>query len=238
MHLAHQAVNNLLAALPLNDYQRVLARLEPVTLHFGDVLYQFDKPIHHVYFPTNSQVSLLTLTEGHQALVVSMVGHEGMLGIPLALGVNDSPVCALVQGAGMAWRMTSEHFHDEFQLNLLLQRNVHRYIHELMVELAQTAACNRFHHVEARLARWLLMMRDRVRSNKLHLTQDLLGHMLGVRRVGVTQAAGTLRERKLISYSRGEISILDGPGLEAAACSCYRINKSIHDQPQPQACVS
>ncbi len=230
MPLVCQDANNLLAALPGNDYQRVLARLEPVTLHFGDELYQFGQAIDHVYFPTNSQISILTLSEGHQSLVVSMVGHEGMLGIPLALGVNESPVSALVQGAGMAWRMSAAHFHDEFQLNTLLQRNVHRYIHELMVELAQTAACNRFHHVEARLARWLLMMRDRVRSNKLHLTQDLLGHMLGVRRVGVTQAAGALRERKLISYSRGEISILDGPGLEAAACSCYRISKNIHEQ--------
>ncbi len=231
MPLASQAANNLLAALPDNDYPRMLARLELVTLHFGDVIYQFDQPIEHVYFPTNSQVSILTRTEGHQALVVSMAGHEGMLGIPLALGVNDSPVRALVQGSGMAWRMTSAHFHDEFQQNMLLQRNVHRYIHELMVELAQTAACNRFHHVEARLARWLLMMRDRVLSNKLHLTQDLLGQMLGVRRVGVTQAAGALRQRKLISYSRGEISILDAPGLEAAACSCYRLNKFIHQQP-------
>ncbi|MFA6973039.1 MAG: Crp/Fnr family transcriptional regulator [Gallionella sp.] len=229
MPLAYQAVNSLLAALPSNDYQHVLDRLEPVTLTFGEVLYQFGKPIQHVYFPTNSQVSLQTLTEGHQALQVCMVGHEGMLGIPLALGVGDSPVCALVQGNGMALRMTSANFLNEFRLNVLLQRNVHRYIHELMVELAQTAACNRFHHVEARLARWLLMMRDRVRSNQLHLTQDLLGHMLGVRRVGVTQAAGALRQRKLISYSRGEIIILDGQGLEAAACPCYRINKRIDD---------
>jgi CRP-like cAMP-binding protein len=215
-------VNSLLAALPRNGAPLLFDRMQPVALVFGDVLYYPGKPIHHVYFPTNSLISLLNLTEGHQALEVGMVGHEGMLGIPLALGVNDSPVYAQVQGAGMAWRMTSAHFHDEFLKNALLQRKVYRYIHELMVQLAQTAVCNRFHHIEARLARWLLMTRDRVRSNHLHLTHDLLAHTLGVRRVGVTQAAGALRLKKLISYSRGEINILDEIGLEAAACPCYQ----------------
>lgn len=221
--------NSLLAALPGKDYQRLLARLEPVRLTFGEALYCPGEPISHVYFPTDSLVSLLTLAEGHQALEVGMVGREGMLGIPLALGVSDSPVRALVLGSGMALRMTSAHFRNEFQQNLLLRREVYRYTYELMVQLTQTAACNRFHRVEARLARWLLMTRDRMQSNRFHLTQDLLGDMLGVRRVGVTKAAGALRLRKLIGYNRGEISILDGDGLEAAACQCYQIVKGMHD---------
>jgi CRP-like cAMP-binding protein len=129
----------------------------------------------------------------------------------------------------MALRMTSAHFRNEFQQSMLLQREVYRYTYELMVQMTQTAACNRFHRVEARLARWLLMSRDRVRSNQFHLTQDLLDNMLGVRRVGVTNASGALRQRKLISYNRGEISILDGDGLEAAACQRYQIVKDMHN---------
>ncbi|MDP1997288.1 MAG: Crp/Fnr family transcriptional regulator [Gallionella sp.] len=215
--------------MPHKDYQLLLDRLEPVTLTFGEVLYRPGEPIHHVYFPTDSLVSLLTLAEGHQALEVGMVGYEGMLGIPLALGVNDSPVRALVLGSGTALRMASADFRNEFQRSLLLQREVYRYTYELMAQMTQTAACNSFHQVEARLARWLLMTRDRMRSNQFHQTQDLLGNILGVRRVGVTKAAGALRQRKLISYNRGEISILDGDGLEAAACQCYQVVKDMHD---------
>jgi CRP-like cAMP-binding protein len=221
--------NSLLAALPRKAYQLLLARLEPITLTFGEELYRPREPIRHVYFPTDSLVSLLTPVEGHQALEVGLIGREGMLGIPLALGVSDSPVRAMVLGSGMALRMTSAHFRNEFQHSVLLQREVYRYTYGLMVQMTQTAACNRFHRVEARLARWLLMTRDRVRSNKFYLTQNLLGNMLGVRRVGVTKAAGALRQRKLISYNRGEISILDGDGLEAAACQCYQIVKEMHE---------
>lgn len=234
MHGANRipVTNSLLAALPRTDYPQLLDRLEPISLTFGEVLYRLGEPIHHVYFPTDSLVSLLTLIEGHQDLEVGMVGHEGMLGIPLVLGVSASPVRAIVRGAGMALRMTAAHFHEELQHSVLLQREVRRYTHELMVQLTQTAACNRFHRVEARLACRLLMTRDRMRSNQFHLTQDLLGNMLGVRRVGVTKAADALRQRKLISYNRGEISILDGEGLEAAACQCYQIVKDIHDVAQ------
>jgi len=221
--------NDLLAALPGKDYQHLLVHLDPVRLTFGEVLYRPGEAISHVYFPTDSLISLLTQVEGHQALEVGLIGHEGMLGIPLALGVSDSPVRALVLGSGMALRMTSVDFLNEFRQNPLLQREVHRYTYELMVQMTQTAACNRFHQVEARLARWLLMTRDRLRSNKFHLTQELLGDMLGVRRVGVTKAAGALRQRNLISYNRGEISILDGEGLEAAACQCYQIVKDMHE---------
>jgi CRP-like cAMP-binding protein len=221
--------NSLLAALPDKVYQSLLVRLEPILLTFGEVLYRPGEPIRHVYFPTDTLVSLLTIAKGHQALEVGMVGREGMLGIPLALGVNDSPVHAVVQGAGMALRMASAHFHQEFQLSVQLQREVYLYIYELINQMAQTAACNRFHRIEARLARWLLMTRDRVRSNQFHLTQDILSNMLGVRRVGITKAAGDLRLRNLISYNRGEISILDGEGLEAAACQCYQIVKDMRD---------
>ena len=226
MHIA----NSLLAALPCKDYQRLLPRLEPVTLTFGEVLYRPGEPIQHVYFPTDSLVSLLTLVEGHMALEIGLVGREGMLGIPLALGTNDSTVRALVQGTGTALRMKTAHFLSNLRQSAPLQSEIHRYIHERMVQITQTAACNRFHLVEARLARWLLMTRDRVGSNQFRLTQDLLGAMLGVLRVAVTKAAGALQQRKLISYCRGEISILDGHGLEAAACRCYQVVKNVHDR--------
>jgi CRP-like cAMP-binding protein len=221
--------NSLLSALPDKDNQQLQAQLETVSLIFGEVLYRPGEPIRHVYFPTDSLVSLLTQIEGHQALEVGLIGHEGMLGVPLALGVSDSPVRTLVLGSGMALRMTSANFLTEFKQNPHLQREVHRYTYELMVQMTQTAACNRFHQVEERLARWLLMTRDRLRSNSFHLTQELLGDMLGVRRVGVTKAAGALRQRNLISYNRGEISILDGEGLEAASCQCYQIVKDMHE---------
>jgi CRP-like cAMP-binding protein len=221
--------NSLLAALPAQEYRLLLRRLKPVALVSGEILYRPGDVMRHVYFPVDTMVSLLTVAEGHQALEVGMVGREGMLGIPLALGVNESPVQAVVQGAGTALRMASTDFLREFHQSKIMQREVYHYIYELMIQMTQTAACNRFHQVEARLARWLLMTRDRVRSNQFHLTQDLLSNMLGVRRVGVTKAAGDLRMRKLISYNRGEIVIIDGDGLEAAACQCYQIVKDMHD---------
>ena len=229
MPVASQApiANNLLAALPRKEYQRLLAGLEPVTLTFGDILYEPEQPIRHVYFPTDSLVSLLTLADGHLALEVGMVGPEGMVGTPVPLGINVSAVRALVQGSGTAMRMTTARFRKEFRDCPPLQRALYRYIHVLMAQVTQTAACNRFHVVEARLARWLLMTRDRVRANQFRLTQEFLAHMLGVRRVGVTKAASALQQRKLIRYSRGEISILDDKGLEAAACRCYQVVKNV-----------
>lgn len=219
--------NSLLAALPRKDYQRLLTGFEPVTLTFGEVLYEPGKPIRHVYFPSDSLVSLLTLVEGHMALEIGLVGREGMLGIPVALGINHSPVRALVQGTGTALRMTSARFRSEYGKCGPLHRELNRYIHERLVQITQTAACNRFHPVEARLARWLLMTRDRMGTNHFHHTHELLGNMLGVLRVAVTKSAGALQQRKLISYSRGEINILDGKGLEAAACRCYQIVKDL-----------
>ncbi|HEX6321300.1 MAG TPA: Crp/Fnr family transcriptional regulator [Burkholderiales bacterium] len=214
--------NGVLAALPRKAYLALLPGLAPVTLAFGRVLYEPGATIPDVYFPGRSVVSLLTVVDGHEALEVGLVGHEGMVGIPLALGIDVSPVRALVQGAGSALRMSAGRFRKAFSASPPLQRGLHRYAHELMAQVTQTAACNRFHRVEARLARWLLMTRDRVRSGQFHLTHEFLAHMLGVRRVGVTEAASGLQQRKLIDYSRGNIRILDDAGLEAAACSCYQ----------------
>ena len=226
------AANSLLATLPRREYQRLLSRLEPVKLTFGEVLYEPGKPIRHVYFPTDSLVSLLTLVEGHMALEIGLVGREGMLGIPVALGIKNSPVRALVQGTGTALRMTSAHFRSEYQKCGPLNTELNRYIHERIVQITQTAACNRFHPIEGRLARWLLMTRDRMRSDQFRLTQELLGNMLGVLRVAVTNAAGAMQQRNLIRYSRGNISILDGKGLEAAACRCYQVVKNMHERIQ------
>ena len=218
-----KVANSLLAALPGKNYQHLLSGLEPVELKFGDVLYEAGQKIRYVYFPGNSLVSLLTVVEGHMALEVGMVGREGMVGLPLALGADVSQVRALVQGAGTALRMESARFSREIRKNPQLQQGVHRYANALMAQVSQTAACNRFHVVVARLARWLLMTRDRVRSGEFRLTHEFLAHMLGVRRVGVTTAARTLHARKLIEYSRGQIRILDHKGLEAAACECYSL---------------
>jgi CRP-like cAMP-binding protein len=217
--------NRLLASLPREEYRRLFPRLEQVTLAFGEILYEPGDTIEHVYFPSLSLVSLLTLVDEHLALEVGLVGCEGAVGVPVALGFSVSPVRALVQGSGVAMRMKSAHFLKELRQNPHFQRAFLRYTHALMTQVAQTAACNRFHVVEARLARWLLMTRDRLQSNEIHLTQAFLSHMLGVRRVGVTKAAGQLQRRGLLEYSRGYIRIIDPPGLEATACSCYLATK-------------
>jgi CRP-like cAMP-binding protein len=219
--------NSLLAALPRKEYQQLLGRLKPVTLTFGQVLYEPGDAIRHVYFPNDSLVSLLTLVDGHLALEVGMVGPEGMAGAPLSLGISVSPVRALVQGTGTALRMTATDFRGAFRQSPSLRQALHRYVHLLMVQVTQTAACNRFHVVEARLARWLLMTRDRVGASRFRLTQEFLAHMLGVRRSGVTQAASALQQRHLIRYSRGNITILDQKGLEAASCRCYAMVKGM-----------
>jgi hypothetical protein len=161
-----------------------------------------------------------------------MIGNEGMVGMPMALGIGNSSVRALVQGGGSALRMTAARFRAELKKNLPLQRALFRYTHLLMAQISQTAACNRFHEAEARLARWLAMTSDRVHADQFRLTHEFLAHMLGVRRVGVTQAAMELQRKNLINYSRGHIRILDRKGLEAAACSCYRIVKDLQDTAQ------
>jgi CRP-like cAMP-binding protein len=222
--------NRLLAALPAKDYARLATGLEPVTLTYGDILYEPGEAMHEVYFPNDCLVSLLTLVEGHRALEVGLVGREGMIGARLALGAATSSVRALVQGTGTAMRMNSGRFLSEFRRSPALQRALFQFTDTLMIQISQTAACNRFHIVEARLARWLLMTAERMASNQFHLTHDFLADMLGVRREGVTVAASALQQRKLISYRRGNITIIDSPGLEAASCSCYR---AVMERAQP-----
>jgi CRP-like cAMP-binding protein len=215
--------NELLAAMPRKAYDALAPALAPVTLAFGEVLYAADAPIVHVYFPCESMVSLLAPVENHFDVEVGLVGREGMVGASLGLGIAHSPVKALVQGAGSALRLSAAGFRRELARNPALRRAVNGYLHSLMQQITQTAACNRFHVVEARLARWLLMTRDRMRSSKFRMTHEFLSHMLGVRRVGVTEAASSLQRQKLIEYTRGNISILDELGLEAACCGCYGI---------------
>ncbi len=193
------------------------------------MLYEPGDPIRHVYFPDTSLVSLLTLADGHLALEVGLIGREGMVGIPLVLGHDRSGVRALVQGAGPALRMGAAPFQAAFRASPPLQRELYRYTYTLMAQISQTAACNRFHLIEARLARWLLMTHDRVKSDRFLMTQKFLGHMLGVRRVGVTKAAHALQERRLIRYSRGSLTVLDRPGLERASCKCYAVVRDMHD---------
>jgi CRP-like cAMP-binding protein len=221
--------NSLLAAIPRAAFRRMLTALEPVDLNFGEVLYEPGQAIQHVYFPCASLVSLLTLADGHLALEVGLIGRDGMVGIPLVLGHKVSAVRALVQGSGTAMRMAAAGFLKEFRRSPLLQRELYRYTHSLMAQISQTAACNRFHVVEKRLARWLLMTHDRVKSDRFRMTHDFLGHMLGVRRVGVTKAAQALQQRDLISYSRGDITVLNRSGLEAATCQCYAVVRDMHD---------
>lgn len=214
--------NRLLAALPAKEYERLLASLEPVRLTYGEVLYEPGEQMRHVYFPSDCLVSLLTVVDGHRALEVGLVGREGMVGARLALGISTSSIRALVQGTGTALRIGSARFLREFRRSPALQQAVFHFTDALMNQVAQTAGCNRFHVVEARLARWLLMTRERLPSGEFHLTHEFLADMLGVRRVGVTSAASALQRRKLIRYRRGTITILDQQGLEAAACSCYQ----------------
>ena len=216
--------NILLASLPRKEYLKLLPGLTPVTLEFGAVLFEPGDRMRDVYFPSGCLVSLLRLVESHQALEVGMVGQEGMVGVPLALGVDMSEVRALVQGGGPALRMSGAKFRSALRRSPALLRAVNAYIHVLLGQISQTAACNRFHVVNARLARWLLMTRDRLKTGEFRLTQDFLSHMLGVRREGVTEAASDFQKRKLIDYSRGQIVILDHYGLEAAACSCYKLS--------------
>ena len=229
---AGEIENSLLAALPRKEYLRLVAGLESVNLTFGEVLYEPGQTIRHVYFPDQSLISLLTLADGHLALEVGLIGREGMVGIPLVLGHTTSSVRALVQGSGTASRMGAAEFLREFRQSASMKKELYRYTHTLMAQISQTAACNRFHVVEERLARWLLMTHDRVKSDCFRMTHEFLGHMLGVRRVGVTTAAQSLQQRKLIGYSRGDITILDRGGLEAAACACYAVVKNMHDAAQ------
>jgi CRP-like cAMP-binding protein len=222
--------NRLLAALPATEYQRLLPELEDVTLAFAQVIYKPGDAIRHVYFPNNSIVSLLAAENHHASLEVGMIGNEGMTGISVFMGVPTSRTLALVQGAGAAVRMKSAALRRETDHVGSFHRLLHRYTHSLLTQMTLSSACNRFHTLNARLARWLLMTQDRIGSDDFRLTQEFMSNMLGVRREGVNKAAGDLQKGKLISYSRGQMAILNRRGLERISCACYRIIKEDSDR--------
>lgn len=221
--------NRLLAKLPKKEYQQLLPQLRSTTLTFGEVLYNPGDTIKYVYFPNDAIISLLSAVGERSTLEVGMVGNEGMAGLPVFMGVNVSSTQALVQASGSAMRMTSAAVRNETKRLGSLHRLLHRYSHSLMTQISQSSACNRFHNVDSRLARWLLMTHERVVADEFRLTQDFMSHMLGVRREGVNKAAGALQTRNLIRYTRGVIEVLDRPGLEAVACGCYALIKAESD---------
>jgi CRP-like cAMP-binding protein len=220
--------NRLLASLPGADRRHLLARCEQVELHFADVLCKPGEKMEHVFFPTNSFISLITPIDGRAKVEVGLIGDEGMLGISLMLGVHTALLQATVQGGGTAWRMEAATFRRELKHSSSLQERLNRYLYVTLSQLAQTAACTRYHLVEARLARWLLMTRDRAHADEFRITHQFLANVLGVRRAGVTRAAGSLGRQKLIRSSRGKLTIVDGRGLEGAACACYASIKATY----------
>jgi len=221
--------NRLLAALPSKEYQRLLPELEPVSLAFGKIVYSPGDTMRHVYFPNDSIVSLLAAEDHHASLEVGMIGNEGMTGISVFMGVNTSRTLALVQGAGTASRMKAATLRKESDSLGSFHRLLHRYTHSLLTQMSLSSACNRFHALDGRLARWLLMTHDRIGTDEFRLTQDFMSNMLGVRREGVNKVAGELQRNKLISYSRGHMVILNRTGLEEISCTCYQIIKEDSD---------
>jgi CRP-like cAMP-binding protein len=218
-------LNRLLSSLPEDDQQTLLALCDTVRIDVGDVLYEPGQTIRHIYFPVDSLISLLAVAEGRMTLEVGSVGQEGMIGASVALGHEQAQVRAVVQRAGRASRISAADFCAEFRRIPSLQRLLYRYTDTLLAQAIQIAVCSRFHVLEARLARSLLITRDRLQSEKFHLTHEFLAHALGVRRVGVTKAASALQNQKLITYSRGNIEIIDSAGLEAVSCRCYELVK-------------
>jgi CRP-like cAMP-binding protein len=218
--------NQLLAGLPQPLRTRLIGRFEAVELQSEEVLCTAGQRMRHVYFPVHSFISLILPVDGHPGIEVGLVGNEGMLGISLMLGIEAAPTNALVQGAGSAWRMEAATFLKEIKRSPPLRQLLNRYLYVTLVQLAQNTACTRFHLVEARLARWLLMTRDRAHNNEFYITHAFLSYMLGVRRAGITRAALSLRNRNLIRYSRGVLVVVDGDGLEEIACGCYATLKN------------
>ena len=230
--------NHLLAALPEADFARIAEHLELVPMPLGKVLYESGSKMNHVYFPTTAIVSLLYVMENGSSAEIAVVGNDGIVGISLFMGGETTPSRAVVQSAGEAYRLKAGLLKDEFNrygptMHLLL-----RYTLALITQMTQTAVCNRHHSVDQQLCRWLLLSLDRLSSNELKMTQELMANMLGVRREGVTEAAGNLQSAGLILYSRGHIKVLDRPGLEARACECYdvvrRESARLLPEPKPQ----
>jgi CRP-like cAMP-binding protein len=219
------AENHLIELLPRKDRRQLLAICEPVELVISEVLSEIGTRTRHVYFPIDATISLVTPIDGKPVLEVGMVGREGMVGAHLALGVMTEPLHAVVQGSGSAWRIASAPFRRELARSSALRRWLNRYLYVLMSQFAVSAACLRFHLIGPRLARWLLMTQDRTHTNSFHVTHEFLAYMLGVRRVGITAAAGSLYRAGLIEYKRGDLVVLNRRGLEAAACGCYAADK-------------
>jgi CRP-like cAMP-binding protein len=224
------ADNQLLDTLPPALRNRLLARCEPVHLVLSQVLCEPGLVTRHAYFPTQSFVSLIAELDAAHGLEVGMAGLEGMVGIQLAMGVSREPLLALVQGAGLAWRLPAAALREELDSSAPLRQCLLRYAAVLMAQRAVSAACLRFHEIAPRLARWLLMTQDRALTAQFPLTQAFVASMLGVRRVGVTVAAGELQRQGLIHYHRGRLTVLDRPGLLAASCSCYAADLGIYAQ--------
>ena len=227
---ASAPTNRLLDALPDRRRRQFLADCDHVELDFAQVLCEPGQPIGYAYFPLDGFISLVTSVDDSARLEVGLVGNEGMLGVSLVLGVGVSLEHAMVQGTGSALRMRAATLRRHCKDNAALRDSLHRYIHVLIAQLSQMTACTHYHQIEARLARWLLMTRDRANGDHFHLTHEYLAFMLGVRRVGITQAASALQRRGLVSYKRGDISILDGTGLEKVSCGCYGTAKKMYEQ--------
>jgi CRP-like cAMP-binding protein len=217
--------NHLLAVLPITEYERMLPNLELVNLELGKAVYESGERIYHVFFPTTAIVSLLYVLENGTSAEISVVGNEGIVGIALFMGGETALNRAIVQSAGQAYRMKGQSLSQEFNRAGALQHLLMRYTMALLAQMSQTAVCNRHHSIDQQLCRWLLLSLDRLASNELSMTQELIADMLGVRREGVTEAAGKLQSAGLISYSRGRIKVLDRPGLEARVCECYDVVK-------------
>jgi len=230
--------NHLLAALPAADYERLLPDLELVPLPLGWAVYEAGGKLGYVYFPTNSIISLLYAMEDGSSAEIAVTGHDGLVGIALFMGGESTPSRAVVQSAGYGYRLRASALKKEFEQGGALQHLALRYTQALITQMAQTAVCNRHHSVEQQLCRWLLLSLDRLPSNELAMTQELIANMLGVRREGVTEAAGHLQAAGLIHYSRGHITVLDRPKLEQRVCECYAVVKKEMDRLLPGTAAS
>jgi len=227
---AEPVANRLLAALPRDEYERLLPNLQQVSFSLGEVVYEFGGKLDYVFFPTTSIVSLLYTMENGASAEMGLTGNDGVVGIALFMGGGTMPNRAVVQSAGAAIRMKAKTLQDEFALGGKFQRLLLRYTQALITQISQTAVCNRLHSVEQQLCRWLLLSHDRVKADELIMTQELIADMLGVRREGVTVAAGRLQDAGAISYVRGHIKIVDRRKLEVTVCECYRVVKDEFDR--------